>query len=350
MSVVMNLRIFLNKFLAVIVINQVIVMVNMQEIHEKSVTVNKPVIKSGRRSELRFSAEYVRCYCNLPTCVSTNYMCKSDGGGCFSEFRAATGVASSYRGRHGCLELLDQSTEKLKCQNEEDEIQENPNNTILHCCYHNMCNYGLNIKPKFRINTTSQGEGADIKVENISNQEPIGYSNSEVWFRAATIAVPICGAVILFVLIVLAMKILKSERDNSYDHKLGSPMYIHQIHLREKPYNKYFYEERNIVNYDPLVKKHQRTNNSIYRPIPEDIQRYNHVPLLQNSQENGKNENYANNQLRCGPLNKYLEAIEKDDKIYNFEKHDIPRCHRTNTTNVEYCNSFKSGKEYVKNC
>jgi len=47
------------------------------------------------------------------------------------------------------------------------------------------------------------------------------YSDSEVWFRAATIAVPICGAVILFVLIALAVKILKNENRNSLHHKLG---------------------------------------------------------------------------------------------------------------------------------
>lgn len=35
--------------------------------------------------------------------------------------------------------------------------------------------------------------------------------NNELWFKAATIAVPICGAVILVVLIALAVRILKKE-------------------------------------------------------------------------------------------------------------------------------------------
>lgn len=62
-------------------------------------------------------------------------------------------------------------------------------------------------------------------------QEPFLYSNSEVWFRAATIAVPICGAVILFVLIALAVKILKSEHQNSAIHKLGYVLLIININL-----------------------------------------------------------------------------------------------------------------------
>ncbi|KAJ8984981.1 hypothetical protein NQ317_016892 [Molorchus minor] len=53
---------------------------------------------------------YVTCFCNLPSCVTTGYMCKSIGGGCFSDLLdqpAATAPHSSvYRGRHGCLELL----------------------------------------------------------------------------------------------------------------------------------------------------------------------------------------------------------------------------------------------------
>lgn len=38
-----------------------------------------------------------------------------------------------------------------------------------------------------------------------------GYNNNEVLFKAATIAVPICGAVILFILIALAIRILKND-------------------------------------------------------------------------------------------------------------------------------------------
>lgn len=53
------------------------------------------------------------------------------------------------------------------------------------------------------------------------NQEVALYTNSEVWFRAATIAIPVCGFVILMVLVVLALKILRSESRDDPNQKLG---------------------------------------------------------------------------------------------------------------------------------
>lgn len=38
-----------------------------------------------------------------------------------------------------------------------------------------------------------------------------GYNTHEVWFKAATIAVPICGAMILVMLVALACKILRAD-------------------------------------------------------------------------------------------------------------------------------------------
>jgi len=46
----------------------------------------------------------VRCFCNLPVCVTTGYMCKSQGAGCFSDLEDYPDV---YKARHGCLEMLD---------------------------------------------------------------------------------------------------------------------------------------------------------------------------------------------------------------------------------------------------
>lgn len=49
-------------------------------------------------------------------------------------------------------------------------------------------------------------------------QEVPGFTSSDVWFKAAIIAVPICGIVILLVLILLAVHILKTESslENNY--------------------------------------------------------------------------------------------------------------------------------------
>lgn len=54
-----------------------------------------------------FVAENVRCFCNLPQCVTTGYMCKSSGGVCFSDLQDHPHPRSTvYGGRHGCAELL----------------------------------------------------------------------------------------------------------------------------------------------------------------------------------------------------------------------------------------------------
>lgn len=93
-----------------------------------------------------------------------------------------------------------------------------------------MCNHVDSPETKNLINNTILSDlfhqNADDMIRNRQtnqrhNQQQFLYSDSEVWFRAATIAVPICGAVILFVLIALAVKILRNESPNSPRHKLG---------------------------------------------------------------------------------------------------------------------------------
>lgn len=60
------------------------------------------------------------------------------------------------------------------------------------------------------------------KADNIRYyKDTKGYADSDIWFKAATIAVPICGGVILLVLILLAVKILKAETSDTSVHKLG---------------------------------------------------------------------------------------------------------------------------------
>lgn len=50
-----------------------------------------------------------------------------------------------------------------------------------------------------------------VMMVNSRLRQAPGYTSAEVWFRAATIAVPICGALILLVLIALAVRILQSD-------------------------------------------------------------------------------------------------------------------------------------------
>nr|CAD7458920.1 unnamed protein product [Timema tahoe] len=141
----------------------------------------------------------VRCFCNLAQCVMSSYMCKSQGGGCFSDL---TGYLDVYKARHGCVEMLERERQR-QCHS--------PRPPLL-CCYKDMCNHVDSPEARLRFNETFIGllnasEGTRIYNSQQSN------ANNEIWFKAATIAVPICGAIILVVLIALAIKILRKEQD-----------------------------------------------------------------------------------------------------------------------------------------
>ena len=92
----------------------------------------------------------LRCYCNLPDCVRTAYMCKSELG-CFQELAE---TASS--GRIGCLELLPTKEDhvclrvststtvryrdKRRAANNRRHSSAD-NAALLRCCHEDMCNY-----------------------------------------------------------------------------------------------------------------------------------------------------------------------------------------------------------------
>ncbi|GLV34195.1 hypothetical protein CBL_00125 [Carabus blaptoides fortunei] len=193
-----------------------------------------------------YSPDNVRCYCNLPICVSTGYMCKSEGGGCFSEvvdpdqppsFRSPSS-ADVYKGRHGCLELLQDKDQWAECRNmpsaNKATTKGHPRSLLL-CCFKDMCNHIDSPETQTMLNGTLLGSTLmDSPNHSLmsSHLEPNmaaspGYNSNEVWFKAAIIAVPICGVVILFLLIFLAVKILRTDTLTA-SSKLGPP-YHHGI-------------------------------------------------------------------------------------------------------------------------
>ncbi|KAH1017662.1 hypothetical protein HUJ05_008271 [Dendroctonus ponderosae] len=172
-------------------------------------------------SNYLFFLDQTRCFCNLPICVSTGYMCKSSSGGCFSDFLDPT-VGSAYIGRHGCVEYLTEHfclTEKNGQIHNRDK--QHPR-SLLVCCSADLCNHADNPSIRILLNNSLDDDG------KYPHQTPESYlySNSEVWFRAATIAVPICGAVILFALIAVAVKLLRKENERYFQHKLRPAMYV----------------------------------------------------------------------------------------------------------------------------
>ncbi|CAG9817266.1 unnamed protein product [Phaedon cochleariae] len=126
-------------------------------------------------------------------------------------------------------------------------------------------------------------------------QDTFLYSDSDVWFRAATIAVPICGAVILFVLIALAVKILKNEHQSSAMHKLGPTMYVHAMPQQSKPVKEKCPHDTFDRTYSNLLREgYVPTHHNTCHPSPTaDYQRHHQVPLLAPSEaKNTTNARY----------------------------------------------------------
>ncbi|XP_021913610.1 uncharacterized protein LOC110826856 isoform X4 [Zootermopsis nevadensis] len=153
----------------------------------------------------------IRCYCNLAVCVTTGYMCKSEGGGCFSNLEDLPDV---YRARHGCLGILD-GVRLDQCL--QPGSSRSPPQTLW-CCHKDMCNHIDSPENKLRFNDSFPGSILNTRTDRLylsgasgAAQTPAGYYNNEVWLKAATIAVPICGALILFFLIALAIKMLRRD-------------------------------------------------------------------------------------------------------------------------------------------
>jgi len=153
----------------------------------------------------------LRCYCNLPACITTGYMCQSMKSTCFSE-RVERGGRSHTR--HGCLELLSRHKQHI-CERLHSE---NKADLRLRCCTEDMCNIADAVDVDIEITsgrTDSFRPALTPPPELVSrgrhSSPPGGSTGGELWLRAATIAVPIAGLAILCVLVLLAVRMLRRE-------------------------------------------------------------------------------------------------------------------------------------------
>lgn len=213
---------------------------------------NGDVWSAGTRS-----SDDIRCFCNLPVCVATGYMCKSEGGGCFSDLEDYPDV---HRARHGCLEMLDrvQQEQCHQLSSSSSHLQ------ILWCCYKDLCNH-IDSPENFKLNTSE-----DRLFFNGAPQAPVGYNNNEVWFRAATIAVPICGALILFILIALAIKILRRdsiEQDFIHGAKHGGSIFPPSPTRKPRLHNLDDMSSKKV----PLLLQHRNESQCIMVMHPNSV-------------------------------------------------------------------------------
>ncbi|XP_066584158.1 BMP and activin membrane-bound inhibitor homolog [Prorops nasuta] len=158
------------------------------------------------------SGKEVRCYCNQQECVSQGYMCR--GRGCFTELPSNT-HPSLLRPEHsaysGCLE---ESFKDRQCP------------TGFLCCEQDLCNHVDSPALRNRLNKTLQVLIGDQRAYLGPVQPPNhgGNQPNDGWFRTATIAVPICGLIVLLVLASLAIRLLQpvpSQVDKLGSHRMS---------------------------------------------------------------------------------------------------------------------------------
>ncbi|XP_023679180.1 BMP and activin membrane-bound inhibitor (Xenopus laevis) homolog a isoform X1 [Paramormyrops kingsleyae] len=148
----------------------------------------------------------IRCYCDAPHCVATGYMCKSEMNACFTRVLDPQNTNSPLT--HGCVDS--NATPAETCASKTDDMT--ASSPTLDCCHEDMCNYrGLHDLAHGRdaseYGSRYQSDGSRNLITRVQDLA----SAKEVWFRAAVIAVPIAGGLILVLLIMLALRMLRSE-------------------------------------------------------------------------------------------------------------------------------------------
>ncbi|KFV99234.1 BMP and activin membrane-bound inhibitor, partial [Fulmarus glacialis] len=156
----------------------------------------------------------IRCYCDAAHCVATGYMCKSELSACFSRLLDPQNTHSPLT--HGCLDSIASTADICQAKQAQNHSGTTTMST-LECCHEDMCNYrGLH-----DVLSPSRGDtsGRARKLQNLITKVQELTSSKELWFRAAVIAVPIAGGLILVLLIMLALRMLRSENKRLQDQR-----------------------------------------------------------------------------------------------------------------------------------
>ncbi|XP_073437819.1 BMP and activin membrane-bound inhibitor homolog isoform X2 [Dendrobates tinctorius] len=146
-------------------------------------------------------------------------MCKSELNACFSRLLDPQNANSPLT--HGCLDSISKTTDMCKAASTAED-KSGAAVPKLECCHEDMCNYrGLH---DVLSHPKSETAGVGSKYQHESTRNLITKvqeltSSKELWFRAAVIAVPIAGGLILVLLIMLALRMLRSENKRLQDQR-----------------------------------------------------------------------------------------------------------------------------------
>uniref|UniRef100_A0A1A8HWH7 BMP and activin membrane-bound inhibitor homolog n=1 Tax=Nothobranchius kuhntae TaxID=321403 RepID=A0A1A8HWH7_NOTKU len=156
----------------------------------------------------------IRCYCDALHCVATGYMCKSEVNTCFTKVLDPLSANSPLT--HGCLDPTSSAADMCSISRRPADVVSGA--LTLECCHDDMCNYkGLHDLAHTRDSADSRHQ-PDGNRNLVTRVQELA-SAKEVWFRAAVIAVPIAGGLILVLLIMLALRMLRSENKRLQDQR-----------------------------------------------------------------------------------------------------------------------------------
>ncbi|MGH0138222.1 UNVERIFIED_CONTAM: hypothetical protein FKN15_066050 [Acipenser sinensis] len=119
---------------------------------------------------------------------------------------------------HGCLDPTANTADVCHAGRTESRAGASEK---LECCHDDMCNYrGLHDVSYPRGDSSDHGTRYQPdSSRNLLTRVQDLTSSKELWFRAAVIAVPIAGGLILVLLIMLALRMLRSENKRLQDQR-----------------------------------------------------------------------------------------------------------------------------------
>ncbi|CAD7087830.1 unnamed protein product [Hermetia illucens] len=280
----------------------------------------------------------IRCFCNLPQCITTSYVCRTErsgsNSGCFSEINNPINKAAT---RHGCVELLKKENRTL-CDNvpQKETFRRNRDKdfeVLFLCCQDDMCNHvdsPANQKLTMELSDQKKGEETqhtggetpeNINLQNIPLLSSHGVTQNDAMFRVATIAVPIFGAVIFFVLIAVAIKILRGDRTSYVSSKLDTIGEVAgKLPLDQEAQGPKQYIHSNKINYN-FSSDHCDKKNETRAKINMMNLEYSLLPQNCGSPNVNLDNTSLSNSNACYNINISLDTSNRNNlhKIYEKE-------------------------------
>ncbi|KRZ44654.1 BMP and activin membrane-bound inhibitor -like protein, partial [Trichinella pseudospiralis] len=169
----------------------------------------------------------LRCYCNLPSCIKSAYMCKSKIG-CFEDFEPSTWKRSNQNGVwRGCLELKAEKPYKCVTEFTSETVGKSATDghrslsggekvatlleqlstaAVVRCCKEDMCNYFSysDIQNQHFQSDNIFSESDDTTADDRQN------GNETFWFQIAIIAISLTVVCMFVIFLIVGYYISKT--------------------------------------------------------------------------------------------------------------------------------------------